>query len=112
MTVIKGEGGGLLFRKNDSTSFGYRFFVGQKNSDLNYDTKHIAGDFVGFKVKLSNLYLLTAIARGNSISLYVDKQWLTTVEDQTSSSGAIGIMAWDNDSPAEVVYNDAKVWAL
>src|SRR5581483_7587352 len=36
MTILKGEGGGLLFRAGGTNTFGYRFFFGRGNYDLNY----------------------------------------------------------------------------
>ena len=88
------------------------FLISVKAVHLLYYYCFLTSNYAGFKANLNHAYLLTVIARGRSISLYVDKQWLATVEDQSSSSGAIGLMAYDKTQPTEVAFRNMKVWEL
>lgn len=89
MTIIKGDGGGgLLFRTGGKDNFGYQFQVSQDSSKLRYDGT-IFSNSIAIKAKLNQAYLLTAIARGNTINAYIDGQWVGSVEDSTASSGVL-----------------------
>jgi hypothetical protein len=68
--------------------------------------------FPAIKANLNQSYLLTAIARGSSISLYIDKRWVQTVEDSAASSGRIGLMARDFNNDADVAFSNVRVWKL
>jgi serine/threonine protein kinase len=111
MTLLKGDGGGIVFRTGGENAFGYRFFLGTGYFDLNYGNKNLASS-ASIKANLYQTYLLTAIARGGTISLYLDKRWVITVEDSTASSGGIGLMAVDFSNAADVVFRNAQVWNL
>src|SRR6266487_317278 len=111
MTILKGDGGGITFRTGGANPFGYRFFLSLDYFDLNYGDKNLASS-AAIKANLNQTYLLTAIVRGGTISLYVDKQWVTTVEDNAASSGGIGLMAVDFNNEADVAFRNAQVWNL
>ena len=56
---------------------------------------------------------LTVIARGNSIYLYINKQYVTTLTDSSSTIGAIGMLAGSSaGGTSNVTYSDAQVWTL
>ena len=112
MTILKGDYGGIAFRTNKENPFGYRFAVGVGGwCNLVYGNKELA-KCAAIKVSLNQPYLLTAIARGSSISLYIDKQWVTTVEDSSASSGNVGLMAGDFSNEADIAYRHVQVWNL
>ena len=118
MTIIKGDGGGLIFRANKSSS--YRFRVSQDGTyDLiSIDANNNIGRPTGsesssaIKTGLNQPNLLTVVARGSHIYLYVNKQYLTDVSDSISSSGMIGLFAVDFGNQTEVAYTNAQVWTL
>ncbi len=57
--------------------------------------------------------LLTVIAQGSSIYLYVNAQFLTSVSNQTSSYGSIGVFAENTKGgPVDVKFNLIQVWTL
>jgi hypothetical protein len=111
MTILKGDYGGIVFRTNKENSFGYRFAFGLGICNVHYGDKELFSSTT-LRASLNQAYLLTAIVRGSNISLYIDKQWLTTVEDNSASSGGIGFMAGDFDNEADVAFRHVQVWNL
>jgi hypothetical protein len=59
--------------------------------------------------------LVAVVARGNTLELYVNKQLVVRVIDNTYDRGQIGVVAspFSNQGhPTEVVYSNVKVWKL
>lgn len=121
MTIIKGDRGGLIFRSDKGNTKFYYFRVNQDGlySLLVYvdttgtNARILAhGSTPGFTTGLDQTNLVGVVARGDAISLYVNKQLVTSVTDSTYSSGAIGVTADPNTNPTEVIYTNAKVWKL
>jgi len=57
--------------------------------------------------------LLTVIARGNTIYLYANRQYLASVNDSTSSIGGIGVFGENTlGGPVDIAYSDIQVWQL
>lgn len=110
MTILKGDYGGIVFRTNKDNAFGYRFAFGLGICNFDYGDKELVKSAI--RANLNQAYLLTAIARGSSISLYIDKQWVATVEDNSASSGGIGFMAGDFANAADVAFRHVQVWNL
>jgi serine/threonine protein kinase len=110
MTILKGDYGGIIFRTNKDNAFGYRFAFGLGICNFHYGDKELANSSI--RANLNQVYLLTAIARGSSISLYIDKQWVATVEDNSAGSGGIGLMAGDFANAADVAFRNVQVWNL
>ncbi len=125
MTIIKGDDGGIVFRINeasDGTPDGYVFRVGQDGS---YDlyvcplnaTKCSSplseGSIAAIKQGLNQTNLVAVIVKGNTITLYVNRQQIGSVTDNTFSHGSIGVIASNDISNlTEVVYSNAKVWTF
>jgi hypothetical protein len=62
-------------------------------------------------LKQSNL--LTVIARGSTIYLYVNQQYLTSISDNTSSSGEIGVFGENTGGGhVDVAFSKIQVWKL
>jgi serine/threonine protein kinase len=123
MTIIKGDGGGLVFRAGDSTSCQeYVFFV---NQDGSYNFSVYSDCASGQTLYSNSIYsssifnqglnqsnLITVIARQNTFYFYVNRQYIVNYTDSTYTSGKIGVLAHDNTQPTEVVYTNAEVWQL
>ena len=120
MNISKGDGGGLLFRGNPQTDQLYRvtFFTnghyglyvyvdntGTNARILKYDT-YPSG------VDLTNTNTVSVVARGSTLTIYLNHTEVTSVTDSTFSSGAIGFSAYDLTNPTEVIFTNAKVWQL
>ncbi len=119
MTILKGGSGGILFRSNPKQVFGYRFVIRSDQSpyggsDLAYGfgANQTLARFPAITAHLNQAYLLTAIVRGRSISLYINKRLVMSVEDSSASSGNIGFLAGSDNNIADVMFRDAKIWVL
>jgi len=111
MTLLKGAGGGLLFR-TAGTSFGYRFFLGLNEVNLTYDDSMLSSWPDAPKAHYNQSYLLAVLVKGNTISLYIDKIWYQTVDDAHASKGSIGFMIYQPDGATETVFQNAQLWVL
>ncbi len=115
MTIIKGDGGGgLLFRNGggpDPNGWGYQFGLFRDHVGLWYGGTTFSSA-TAIKAQLNQTYLLTAIARGNTIDVYIDKQWVGSTKDNTSSSGSIALSVYGQANFTEVVFRNVKVWIL
>ncbi|HLJ35978.1 MAG TPA: hypothetical protein VKU38_20130 [Ktedonobacteraceae bacterium] len=123
MMIAKGDAGGLIFRANTSgqnPSFyyfrlnqdgTYNFFLYVDSSGTNARTL-AHGNAKGFNTGLNQTNLISIVAKGSTLSLYINKQLLTSVTDSTYTSGQIGLAADYINGATEVVYTNAKVWKL
>lgn len=113
MTITEGDGGGLIFRTTSSTT--YRFRVDASGhydlAGLPHD-KTIAGTSSAIHTGANQMNLLTVVANGNDLYLYVNKQLVAYISDNSSSSGMIGFMAMDASNATTVQYKNMKVWKL
>jgi serine/threonine protein kinase len=113
MTIIKGDGGGLIFRDNDDKA--YRFRI---SPDGSYDLaglesgKPLDGTSVAIHTGENQMNRLTVIAQGTTIYLYANKQFIGKINDGNSSKGRIGFFALNFGNPAEVMFSNAKLWQL
>ena len=121
MMVAKGDAGGLIFRSNSQATAFYYFRLNQDGS-YNFflyvgtsgtTARTLAhGNATGFSTGLNQTNLISVVAKGTTLSLYVNKQQITSVTDSTYTSGEIGLAADYINGPTEVVYTNAKVWQL
>jgi transcriptional regulator with XRE-family HTH domain len=112
MTLLKGDGGGLLSRAGETDPYGCRFFLGRNAFDVRDGSKQLTEGRT--PTLLNQPYLLTVVAQGGTLTFYRDRQWIATVTNNTAcpNAGTIGLMAVDFTNQAEVVYRDAEVWTL
>ena len=119
MTIDSGDGGGVVFRANSGafkvyaltvdSGGNYTLFVSRsstQNSDL------LSGIAPSFKQHTGQTNLLTVIARGSSIYLYINKQYVGSVTDSTYSSGQIGVLVNDHNNSTDVAFSNLQVWKL
>ncbi len=123
MMVAKGDAGGLIFRANTSgqnpkfyyfrvnQDGSYNFFLYVDSSGTNARTL-AHGNVTNFNTGLNQTNLISVVAKGSTLSLYVNKQLVTSVTDSTYSAGQIGLAADYINGPTEVVYTNAKVYKL
>ncbi|GAC1389909.1 MAG: hypothetical protein NVS4B11_10250 [Ktedonobacteraceae bacterium] len=114
MNILKGNGGGLLFRSTNASS--YYFHISQ---DGNYAlflcagtgtscNKMLSGNFSSaITTGLNQQNVLAVVLKGNQIQLFINGEEVGTITDGTSLQGQIGVVA---DAHSEVVCNNAKVW--
>lgn len=123
VTIIKGDAGGLVFHSNASGANNYSFtfcidaacgqgyyglYIGQ-----NMHYSHIvSGLNAAIKAGLNQTNLLTVVVLNGAIYLYINNQYLTQVQDNTFSSGYIGVTAYEGSNSTDVSFSNAEVWKL
>ncbi len=120
MKIIKGACGALLFRIDSTVTKYYYFRVCQDGSyalfiynttgtNLLYSPSSSA-----VHAGLNQSNVVAVVAQGSTFDFYINQQKVDNTADSTYSHGAIGLVAdgFPNNSPAEVVYSNAKVWKL
>jgi len=121
MTIISGDRGGLLFRADSantklyylrlSQTGAYSLFLYVDSTGTNAKTLD-HGTLTGFNIGVNQKNTIGVVARGSSISLYVNKQLVNTITDSIYSAGEIGLTAESLTNSTEVVYSNAMVWGL
>src|SRR6266702_3627601 len=119
MTITRGDYGGLIFRANSTATKFYVFrlesdgiydlFVSQDN---NHTTELSYGNSPAIHKYAGHSNLLTVVARGSNMYLYINKQYVSTVSDDTYKSGQIGVFAEDHTNPTDVAFSNVQVWKL
>jgi hypothetical protein len=124
MTILRGNAGGIIFRDIGPANNYFRlyYFSIGRNGTYNlqrfvHDSAHSSNQLVNgqstfIKTGLGQSNLITAVARGNNIDLYVNQRYLTSVTDSTYSQGEIGLAAQDQGDPTEVAFSNAQVYTL
>lgn len=119
MTILSGEYGGIIFRANDQNKF-YLLQIGTDNLfqlfkyvSNNGDTASTLFSSYSSIIQGQNQpYLLTLIARGNQLTLFVNKQYIDTVRDNTYKAGLFGLVAFDKYTLSEVAFSNLRIWKL
>jgi len=121
MTILKGDRGGIIFRSNNSKTNFYLFRVGQDGSydlfayvDINgSNAKSLAqGSSPTIHRGLNQPSKIAVVARGSSLTPFINQRYVTRVTDWAYQSGAIGVFADDQLNPTTVAFNNTKVWML
>jgi eukaryotic-like serine/threonine-protein kinase len=125
MKIIKGDQGGIDFRVTSTTYPNdqyYDFYIGQDGSyelDINISSNSIKslaqGTSSAINQGLNQTNLVTVVAQGSLIKLYVNHQLITSVTDSTYTHGQIGFDAdpfGNSGHPTEVAYSNVRVWTL
>jgi len=119
MATLKGDLGGLMFRSSvDAASNIQSYFFGL-DSNGGYHLFTIQGGSLNLLGNgtspaatkgLNKPNLITVIARGTRFYLYVNKQFATSINDNTYVSGSVGLFALDLQNPTDIEFNNAQVW--
>jgi hypothetical protein len=121
MTIIKGDCGGMIFRGDNIASKFYYFEIckdGYYNLYLYVDfkashTKILASQTSpAIDKRLNQANHIAVVAYNSYLYLYVNKQFIYDISDNTYSSGEIGVLAHNRSSSTEVMFNNARVWTL
>lgn len=122
MTITKGEFGGIVFRTDNSQSKYYSFFIDRSGTytlmtsvdDTGaHDYTLHKGTSASIKTGLNQANLLTIVARGSSIYVYINQQYITSAKDSTYRAGQIGVFGGNyTQAPADVVFSHIQVWKV
>jgi len=120
VTIIKGYEAGIMFRANDPEPSAYFFGIsynGLYALSVAEGPQHGAmvafGRSPAIKVGFNQPNLLSVMAHGNDIDLFINKQFVKRVQDEMYAAGAIGLSA-DNTirAPSDTAFSSAQVWNL
>jgi hypothetical protein len=119
MQIVSGDSGGIFFRTDNAGTTAYLFLINVDGrfvlaADQGGKTKDLAsGTSNAFKTGLNQSNVLTAIARGSAIYIYINSQYATAVTDSTATVGYIGVIGLNvNTGNSDVAFSNAKAWTL
>lgn len=119
MIIDKGSQGGIIFRANSSKTRYYLFRIGADGSyalDLYSGTTQATTLNNGLSLTIATgvgqSNQVAVIANKNTLYLFINRQFITSIKDSTLSSGQIGVVALDYSTPTEVEFSNAQVWQL
>lgn len=120
MTIVKGEFGGMVLRADGSQTKYYSFFIDRygiytliTSVDNTGTHDHVlrTGTSEFIRTGLNQVNTLAVIARGSSLYLYINQQYITSARDTTYIAGQIGVFGGNYAlAPADVVFSHAQVW--
>ena len=124
-TISQGNITGVVFRVDSLQALGLYLFAissdrvyllgsGQYGATSKGSFKLLAGgSSQAIKTGVNQANLLTVIARGSTIYLYANQQYLASVNDSTSSIGWIGVFGENTlGGPVDVAFSAIQVWQL
>lgn len=120
MSIVRGDEGGIIFRANEASSTFYLFRIDSTGTyDLYLYKNNQASQAQSLLSGQSSLILpgtrgneITLIAQGSNLSLYINKQYLASVTDNTYNTGIIGVFGEDKTQTTDVAFSNIKVWIL
>ena len=119
LTMLHGNSGGLVIRA-DANGSGYYFRIStdgkylvwrvDATQDYYNKTPIVTGQSAAVMTGNNAINILTIIATGPRLSLYVNSQYVNSASDSTYSSGQIGVYVESDTAGAEATFRNAKVW--
>jgi hypothetical protein len=125
VTSNSGDCGGVIFRGDllDESRLYYYYLCQDGRYGLVRYTQNVQSPTINPTLRRGNTPLVKAgagqtnliavVAQGFNFDLYVNRQYIDTVQDTTYSAGIIGILVKSFGTGTTVVmFNDARVWTL
>ncbi|HET9918835.1 MAG TPA: hypothetical protein VFQ30_03255 [Ktedonobacteraceae bacterium] len=123
MTILRGGTGGLYFRGNPASYIlGYVFLVDQEGNyalfiyhDRDQRILLATGFAASMARGLGQTNLISVMARGKILDLYVNRQLVISVADSTYNNGEFGLIGGQTSfsrGTSEVAFNDAQIWVM
>jgi len=117
MTLISGDYAGIIFcNASENTYYLFRLGTDGSYSLLIFSQSDSEGTPLATgstPIDLSQPHLVAAVVSGGAIKLYVDRQLIRIVNDNTYTYGRIAVFSWNaSGNVAEAAFSNAKVWAL
>lgn len=120
LKTIKGSEAGIIFRSTNSIFASYTYtinYTGLYTLGIVFNSQQ--GSILAFgrspaiKTGLNQLNLISVLLRGDEIDMFINKQFVTSVRDQTHPSGAIGLIA-DNTAhiSTDTAFSNVQFWNL
>lgn len=118
MMIIKGDCGGIIFRRSGPSFYYFRVcqdgsyvfirYASDTDTQKNLTLKN--GPATAIRTGLNQTNLVAVVARGNKLDLYVNRQLIASISDNSYTQGQLGLVAKEVQNPTEVVFSNARVW--
>ena len=120
MTLLSGDTAGLMFRVSGPTLKSYLFFLSGSGyygliltSDFSKSRTLAINRSTAIKQGFNQPNVLTVIAKGNDLYLFINRQYVTKITDSTYSEGNLGLFASAYKIfPTEAVFSNAEAWDI
>ncbi|TMD52532.1 MAG: serine/threonine protein kinase [Chloroflexi bacterium] len=125
MTILQGDCGGVVFRRNGVAEYflrlckesTYTLIRYVSNSDLMMDKSILDGFSPLIHTGLNQLNQIDVVAIGSRIEVFINQQYVASVVDRGTPAfveGQIGLYAKseNNQVPTDVTFSNLKVWML
>jgi serine/threonine protein kinase len=119
VSILSGDCGGLRFRYNRNTNAGYIFRICHDGNIILSCTRLNVPTVILFGAVSpavhSNYHeknILAVMAKGRELRLYVNKQPIVTISDNTISRGAFSLDVQATTRSTTIAFNNAKIWQL
>jgi zinc-ribbon domain len=118
--IVKGDCGGFIFRADANAGKFYLFEVCTDGSYNLFDYRNLNGDSsllanassAAIKSGLNQPNVLAVMAQGSTLTLYVNRQKITSVTNNAYNQGQVGMVADSNNNTTGVVFSNARLWTL
>lgn len=123
-TIIQGDAAGVLFRTDIVNNRFYLFGInsngvyilssGQYQAQSGWNSKFLSGGTsASIKTGLNQDNVVTIIAIGSNIYMYINQQYIASVNDSTAKVGAIGALGENTlGGPVDASFSSIQVWQL
>jgi hypothetical protein len=119
MTIDSGKQDGIIFRANNTTGSFYLFRIGPDGSyaldvyrNHSFAVTIVSGISAAITTGLKQSNEIAVIANNTTLYLYANKQFIVSVDDNTLSTGQIGVVALDYTNPTVAEFTNAQVWKV
>lgn len=118
MTIMKGDGGGIVFRV-DPNEHGNFYYLGISITGTYIlavfnNNKYVKvlshGHCADFHTGLNQTNSIATSVQGANIDIYVNLQHITSAKDNTYSKGQVGLIAVSYEHATDAAFVNAKVW--
>jgi hypothetical protein len=124
VSVIRGDLGGIFFRTDQVSHKIYLFaispngfyalyYIGQNASGSPNEKILAASISTTINTGLKSTNVISVLARGSEISIFINKQFITKVSESSSTVGEIGVISGSSKNvPCDAAYNNAQLWNI
>jgi serine/threonine protein kinase len=117
MTILKGDIGGIAFRADPVSGTFYYFYIDTQGNyglalvnSFTQEPPLAHGSSSAIRTGLNQANQIAVVAKGDSITVYVNMQPVVQVTDGTIASGYIGVVGQDVNNSTDVSFSDAQIW--
>ena len=112
MVITSGNGGGVIFRQSSTAASEYRFRLSSNGTyDLGGpDMSLISGSSAVVHTGVNQSNLLTIIARGANLYVYINRQRILSITTANAAIGIFGLFAVDFAQPTTALFKSIEIW--